>query len=589
MRIASTSSQPHPDQSLAIAFGIVLGGIATAATWCIAVYALRAGVWVGLLSSAYRAAEPLRWAIWLAQHIWRHPASLPPWGIGCILASATAGAAAYFVGRSVATVPAENHLAGTFVERLPKRGWRAKGDGVEIVPGLRLSQAEETQNILFLASVNGGKTTGIMHIVRQAKRRGDRLLILDYKRDFTQALLATADKRITLIAPWDSRSARWQIGEDLSFMPPLNEFLTALIPVGRDEIWAKGGRAIARVAVVSLIQERGERWGWGDLLATCSAILNDLQALRGVAATYAPEVLLSIDTAAATRTSYTSNIGTALSQLIEIASAESLIPHNRTWSVRRWREQPGACALLGWLPESPGMSRAILLPLIESVLNGLLALPDTEPDVAGRRVWLILDEIGQVGVVPGLTSAFTSLRSRGGRIVAGIQSLAQIRKTYGPDEMGIWEGQIATKIFSRLQSRDDQDAASRLCGRQKIERLRQSFSRGSGGSSVTSNWEESERDTIRPDEFGRLGVRKDKSGVDEIILCDGHVFQAELLKAHLPTTLRKAPALVKTNYLKPGFLPAPATQLGHVVDLAKFRRLAPPEPNGRNERSRRDV
>ncbi|MHB1304595.1 MAG: type IV secretion system DNA-binding domain-containing protein [Acidiphilium sp.] len=587
MRIASTVVSPHPEQDSAVATGIVLGAVSAAGTWCVSIYALRAAAWGGLLSPTYRGAAPIRWTGWLARRLWENPALIPDWAAGALLVSSAAGAAVYLLVRHLGALPGENHLAGTWVEKLPKRGWRAGGDGVEVVPGLRLSQAEETHNILYLAGVGGGKTTGIMHLVRQARARGDRLLILDFKRDFTQALLAESDKPVTLIAPWDQRSARWQIGEDLSFMPPLNEFLVALIPDGREAIWAQGGRAIARVAIVSLIQERGTSWGWGDLLATCTAILNDTQALRGVAAAYAPEVLLTIDTAAGTRTSFTSNIGRALSQIAEIAGAESLIPRSRTWSVRQWREQPGACAILGWLPESPGMSRAILLPLIESAINGLLALPDAEPDEAGRRVWLILDEIGQVGNVPGLTSAFTSLRSRGGRIVAGIQSLSQIKKTFGPEEMSIWEGQIATKIFSRVQSREDQDAAAKMCGKQRIERFQRSFGRGSSGSSVNSNWVESERDTVRPDEFGRLGVRKNKTGVDEIILCDGRVYQAELLKKDLPSAVKKTSALIKTDYLKPGFLPAPATQLGHVVDLERFRRLAPPNPNDQGRQTPR--
>lgn len=584
MRIASTVVSPHPDQDSAVATGIVLGALTAGVTWCGSIYALRAAAWAGVLSPAYQGAGPIRWTGWLARRLWENPGLIPDWAAGCLLVSAAAGGAVYLLVRQLGALPGENHLAGTWVEKLPKQGWRAKGDGVEVVPGLRLSQAEETQNILYLAGVGGGKTTGIMHIVRQARARGDRLLILDFKRDFTEALLAESGKPATLIAPWDKRSARWQIGEDLSFMPPLNEFLVALIPDGREAIWAQGGRAIARVAIVSLIQERGTAWGWGDLLATCTAVLNDLQALRGAASAYATEVLQMIDTAPGTRTSFTSNIGRALSHIAEIAGAESLIPRSRTWSVRQWREQAGACAILAWLPESPGMSRAILLPLIESALNGLLALPDAEPDEAGRRVWLILDEIGQVGNVPGLTAAFTSLRSKGARIIAGIQSISQIKKTFGPDEMSIWEGQIATKIFSRLQSREDQDAAAKMCGKQKVQRFQRSFGRSSGGSSDNSNWVESERDTVRPDEFGRLGVRKNKTGVDEIILCDGRVYQAALLKKDLPISVKKTAALIKTDYLKPGFLPAPATQLGHVVDLDRFRRLAPPDPNSQGTR-----
>ena len=150
--------------------------------------------------------------------------------------------------------------------------------------------------------------------------------------------------------------------------------------------------------------------------------------------------------------------------------------------------------------------------------------------------------------------------------------------------MTIWEGQIATKILSRLQSREDQDAASKMCGKQRVERFQRSLGRSSAGSSVNSNWVESERDTVRPDEFGKLGVRKNKTGVDEIIICDGQIFQAELLKRDLSISISKAAALIKTDYLKPGFLPAPATQLGHVVDLDRFRRLAPPDPNSQDTR-----
>ena len=58
-----------------------------------------------------------------------------------------------------------------------------------------------------------------------------------------------------------------------------------------------------------------------------------------------------------------------------------------------------------------------------------------------RRVWVILDELGSLQQLPYLTSGLAEARKFGGCFVIGVQSAAQLAKTYG------FEGRTGNFIF----------------------------------------------------------------------------------------------------------------------------------------------
>jgi len=203
---------------------------------------------------------------------------------------------------------------------------------------MRLSQEEETWNLLVIGSIGSGKTTILRPLAKSAIKRGDRLIIFDFKRDVTQHLFGKPG--VILLAPWIGVSAvahRRGCGEH----PGGATVRKRPHPgIERCTYLGRGARAIFGTSVQALMAEFPGDWCLGDLVASTSALLTDHEALRGHRE-HAPEALSIVDTAPQTRTSFLMNIGAALTPLADLAAAESLLPKDRVWSVKRWLRTPG--------------------------------------------------------------------------------------------------------------------------------------------------------------------------------------------------------------------------------------------------------
>ncbi len=255
--------QVRPSQIDAVAVAGALGCAGAAA-----------GGWLGC--KAYGAAAalgaPLHYAyippMTALQAAWRIVIThqMPPewlyWpGIGAL----SLGVIGTITGLNATRRSGVRHIRGprlVAAQKLP----RARGTpGLQLSPRIRLSEQEETWNILAIGSLGSGKTTILRALTEAAIERGDRVLIFDFKRDFTQLLVGKPNT--CLLAPWDCRSARWRIGEDVASIPAARQFVAALIPESKDApIWGRGARTILGTLVQALMEEFPGEWCGGDLI-----------------------------------------------------------------------------------------------------------------------------------------------------------------------------------------------------------------------------------------------------------------------------------------------------------------------------------
>ena len=78
-------------------------------------------------------------------------------------------------------------------------------------PGMVIMSVEqECRHVLIAGSPGGGKTVALTPMIGAALDRGDHALIFSFKNDFQEIIEAP------ILAPWDSRSMRWAMGEDVA-------------------------------------------------------------------------------------------------------------------------------------------------------------------------------------------------------------------------------------------------------------------------------------------------------------------------------------------------------------------------------------
>ena len=464
------------------------------------------------------------------------------------------------IGWKVSTRASVRHLHGLHLYNGARDAARAfrplhGGAGVHIHPGAQIGERAEVAHFLILGGPGSGKTTALWTMLQDILKRGDRMLILDFKGDFTRDL----PKPITLLAPADARGTRWALGQDIRTRLDASALAETLIPLGSGEpIWAQGARGLLIGLLSHLQTTRGVSWGFQELAELAARVLVDYKTLVSIIVKEHPPAkafLMGADSK--TTASFLGQLSGALTHVVELGVSDFAIPKTSSgWSVRWWLRggyKGPKAVVLGWQPSSKELSQAFAASLIEQVVRQLSDLPDCSP--GDRRVWLILDEAAQLGKIPSITDALVTLRSKGTRVVLGLQSVAQIAQNYDRETLTVWSNSTDTKILCRLKSKEDQKFASELLGKRTVERYSHQFSQsaGAGGPTRSGSWHRADELVMPESDFGhRLGPGK--AGVRAIVLPGGAKGAALLdWPYHKSPSPEIRASRIQAKWVKPGF------------------------------------
>ena len=435
--------------------------------------------------------------------------SLNPLAFGIVpaLAGAAGAAAAGAIGWYGVHQPAERHVRGPKLHRLDHRPAkkalkprRKAAQGVAIHPNIPISEEQECRHTLLLGGSGSGKTSILWPVINQAQARGDKCLIFSFKGDFQQK--AAFD--FSLLAPWDSRSVRWQLGRDIRTRLHAESLAKTLCPDPEkgEKIWAQGAQGLL-TAVIASVQSTHQdgRWGFYHLAKACSLALSDYDFLVKTVMEESPlakAFLMGKDSK--TTASYLAQMASGLSDVVNLGVADAS-SQGKPWSVRDWLagRTPGA-AILGYLPAVEGLSKAYCSTIIEQIVTQILSFDDCDPDQ--RRIWLFLDEVPQAGKIPSITSALEAARSKGCRVVLGMQGVAQLEEHgYSKNTLDIWSGQCGIKIVSHLSTPRDQKWASDLLGERDITRYQRTITNSSTSGSNSGIYQPITEKLMLPGEF----------------------------------------------------------------------------------------
>ena len=419
------------------------------------------------------------------------------------MAGVAGAAAAGAIGYYSVHQEAERHVRGPKLSRLDHRPARkalkSKAPGLSIHPQIAISEAQEARHMLLLGGSGSGKTSILWPIINQAVERGDKCLIFSFKGDFQQK----AGFKFSLLAPWDSRSVRWQLGRDIDTRIKAESLAKTLCPDPEkgEKIWAQGAQGLLTAVIAGVQHDYKEDWGFYHLARACSIALSDYDSLVKTVMQYSPlakAFLMGKDSK--TTASYLAQMASGLSDVVNLGVADSS-SQGKPWSVSDWLagRTPGA-AILGYLPAVEGLSKAYCSSVIEQIVKQILSFDDCDPDE--RRIWLFLDEVPQAGKVPSITDALEAARSKGCRVVLGMQGVAQLEEHgYSKNTLRIWAGQCGIKIVSNLADPDDQKWASNLLGERDILRYQRTITNSNTSGSNSGVYQPVKEALMMPGEF----------------------------------------------------------------------------------------
>ncbi len=519
-------------------FGLIAGAVIGLVVW-LAIEAV--GMWtLGVGGHSVSAA-----VVYLLPKMFPHgfggvmPATIWPtaalaiahrWSIGGLaLGGAVGGAIFFWFATPAAGV---RHLRGRQLRKgaaLAKQEARAEGKptGIYLHPKIQISERRETRHFFIGGASGSGKTTVILPIFEQARARGDKLIVWDYKGDIWQA-----GGPAVLLAPWDARSHRWIPGADINTIPRARALAQFLIPAnGNNPMWEMGTQQIL-VAVLSSFLPR--QWTFSELGAAARTILTDMDSLKGIINDEMPEAQRIIASGKPSE-SILFTLSVWFTAVFDLAEADRALAHagRPTLALRRWLDHKNPAPLIFRPnPDDPpeddsgaggGLGRQFVALAINLLAGYVLMMPDAPPEQ--RRIWFFLDEVSHIAKLNVITEMLEAGRSKGARVILGLQEPSQITKKYSAETLKIWENTTATKILVQMTGTDAQEWAARTVGEREVERYVGQMSAGANwGSnqqaSRSSSWQRAEERLLLPAEFAQI-VQPSAAGVRGILLMSG--------------------------------------------------------------------
>lgn len=118
-----------------------------------------------------------------------------------------------------------------------------------------------------------------------------------------------------------------------------------------------------------------------------------------------------------------------------------------------------------------------------------------------RRFWFFLDELATLNKMPAVKSGLEKLRKRGGCMVAGIQSTAQLQEKYGVHGAQTLFSCFGHLLMLRVSDDETAEKLSRIMGDTIIKVESESRGTSSGGSNQSKSYSEVVRRRVLPVEF----------------------------------------------------------------------------------------
>ncbi|MET3138207.1 type IV secretory pathway TraG/TraD family ATPase VirD4 [Undibacterium sp. GrIS 1.2] len=331
--------------------------------------------------------------------------------------------------------------------------------------GVPLPKESENLHCLLAGSTGTGKTTLVDEILSIAIPRHDRVIVCDPSAYHLSRFAQAGD---TVLNPFDRRSPGWSVFNEVRKDFDYDRLARSLVPDGHgsDKQWHHYAQVLCAETMRALML-RGD--GNTEKLMHWLTIAKAEELATLLAGTPAQGLFDkdAVKALASTRFILTTQLN----------------PHKYLkpgeFSLRTWLESGRGNLYLTWREDM----QTALMPLISTwtdiVSNAVLSLAaDRE-----RRIWLILDELGALGRLNSLESVLTRGRKHGLCVVAGLQSTAQLDRTYGRESAIVLRSCFRNLVVFAVAKSDPDTAEmlSRSLGEREVDRQQHSRSEGPNG------------------------------------------------------------------------------------------------------------
>jgi type IV secretory pathway TraG/TraD family ATPase VirD4 len=348
----------------------------------------------------------------------------------------------------------------------------------------------ETLHLLVTGATGTGKTVGIAQIVETILRRGDRAIIVDPNGAFLARFYFPGD---VVLNPFDRRSKPWSIFNELRDEYDYKRYALSVVPEGLTddaEEWNGYARLLFQAATKKLAEVSNP-----DVVSLIKLLTAESEESL--------KEFLSDTEAEGLFVGAKEALSSARFILAKYLDPHRYLKEGGTFSIRRWLEdEKGGNLYITWREDMLEALKPLVSTWVDILCTSILSLPEN----ADRRLWMVIDELDSLQKLPSLEDALTKGRKHGLRIVAGIQSTAQLERTNGEKDATVLRTCFRSILVlggGRSDSKTADDL-SRSLGEHEVERETQGETSNSrGGSRSRTTRIERER-VVMPSEIQSL-------------------------------------------------------------------------------------
>lgn len=355
--------------------------------------------------------------------------------------------------------------------------------------GIPLVKNSETSHILMTGSSGTGKTTGIHELMKQIRKRGDRVICYSPSGDFLSWFFREGKDQVLNL--FDKRSPSWDLwGEcDQPYHYPMIANSLIPIPEKGEKIWSEAAQSLVAVLLREL-HKRG------------NATVTDLMRIVTMLPMDKIYDILKDTEVAANLDPKNDRMGASIRSTATIAlRSMTYLPKDRpSFTFKKWIEGPedGSWVFLTARADQIDASRPVLSTFIEVAVSRLLSLPESRT----RRIWLIIDELPGLNRLPSLSTFVEQARKFGGCGLIGFQQFSQLQKIYGKEDASSIIGQCNTWICYRQNDPETAEFVCKKFGKVEIEENQQGLSYGANDmrDGVSLNQQRKDREVVMASE-----------------------------------------------------------------------------------------
>jgi len=382
-----------------------------------------------------------------------------------------------------------------FRDMLEKKGQKAPEPLMKLKIGsVTLPDNRETAGFLLLGSTGSGKTVAQKELCRQVREANQKMVIYDPAPEFVCEFWRRGD---IIINPFDERTAPWSIWHEVRSIYDYKAFAEAIIEL--DPKYASFSQS-ARLVLAAILKKTT------NLDEFKTALAQPLEDMDGWLRDTSAAGIISVANSRGSETV----LGMIRQRVSAFYFMNDPLPGEETFSFRKWVSDDDDRRWVFLV--CPEDQRSILAPLItlyfDMISRELMTLvPNSKlPFERQRRVWMMLEELPSLPIIPALEGLTAKGRKYGAVWVLTAQDPGQIEKTYSKELAAAIMQCCNTWLVFRSNAAETAKKISALIGQYEEMEKRISHSMGieenRDGTSVSQ--QKIVRDAVLPSEIQTL-------------------------------------------------------------------------------------